>query len=79
MILSPNPATNHLRIQFPCPTRNARLRLYATTGPLLLERSLPDGSEQAELDLGTIPNGLYLFQLWENKAPVSTEKLLLLR
>jgi len=68
--LSPNPVQNLLTINFPSPSSAATIAVYDVAGRKIV---LPTtySNNKAELTTTTLPNGIYLLQITNNKTGVS--------
>lgn len=63
LLLFPNPASERLFVPLPENTlAHSRLRVLSPAGQALLEASVNGGATQAELELASLPAGLYFLQ-----------------
>lgn len=77
----PNPFDALLRLRLPGPVGSApaRLRLYALSGQLLWEQTLPPGAFETQADLGMLPPGAYFLMYEREGAPPVGAKVVKVR
>ena len=64
----PNPAAGKFRVQCSIvKVENATIELYDLTGKKLLEKPFPAGTENAEIDVSHLKNGVYFCRLISEK------------
>ena len=80
LTLFPNPARNEVTVRFQRTAPSATLRIMDTLGRIVFERTLEEGVDQLNVDLGhgQFENGLYLVSLFEN-GEMQTKQLVVQR
>jgi Secretion system C-terminal sorting domain len=63
IILTPNPATNQAIILFNKPSAKTNLRLFSSSGALVTQQQINEGSLQHTIDVSKLLAGVYLLQL----------------
>jgi hypothetical protein len=69
-----NPFQAQLHLQFPPEASVTHLRIYASSGEVVFQQAAP-GSRQLELDLSSLPAGLYLLEVQYASRNRSIQKL----
>jgi hypothetical protein len=72
----PNPAISVVNLQSPVFSQSATVALFGVDGMKLLEKTIPEGSEEITVDVRSLHSGLYFVRLTiENKSV--TKKLVI--
>jgi hypothetical protein len=73
--LAPNPATQTVWLSFSQPiTGSAQVRMYNIAGQLLLEQVMVNGQERLQMEVASLPKGIYVVQV-ETESGVGVRKL----
>ena len=72
----PNPATERLHIQWNIESTATHLVLRNALGQRVLTEHV-HGVTQTTWDVGNLPNGVYLFEVWANGTPTHQKKVLI--
>jgi subtilisin-like proprotein convertase family protein len=73
--LAPNPATQSVWLSFSQPiTGSAQVRMYNIAGQLLLEQVMVNGQERLQMEVASLPKGIYVVQV-ETESGVGVRKL----
>ena len=76
--VSPNPATNELFLQFSKPlSAEAKCTFFELTGKKVAEYSLSKGQLSANFQISQLANGIYFYQLHQEKEILATGKLVI--
>ena len=76
--VSPNPATNELFLQFSKPlSAEAKCTFFELTGKKVAEYSLSKGQLSANFQVSQLANGIYFYQLQQEKEILATGKLVI--
>jgi len=65
--ITPNPATNQIRVLMDVLLSNATIVLYNMVGRKLIEKNLTPTSNSYPLDIASLPNGVYFLELISHK------------
>ncbi|MDP3431580.1 MAG: T9SS type A sorting domain-containing protein, partial [Bacteroidota bacterium] len=76
--LFPNPASDVLNLLLPDLGGNLRIQIYSLTGQLMSENLIDAQNAQAELNVRTLPNGIYLLTIKGNNGS-QTKKFIVSR
>lgn len=77
LIIFPNPAKSQFRVQgLKLKVENTTIEIYGLAGKKLLEKPFPAGSENIEVDVSHLENGVYLCRMIMNKKSM-TKKLII--
>lgn len=80
VILSPNPAQNHLFLQFSKPLQaEAYIAFFEATGKKVAEYPLEKGHFDAKLNISALANGIYFYRLYEEGKGIGSGKLVVQR
>lgn len=76
--LFPNPANDVLNVHLPELGDNLRIQIFSLTGQLMSENLIDAQNAQTELNVRTLPNGIYLLTIKGNKS-IQTKKFIISR
>jgi hypothetical protein len=71
----PNPAQNHFTVNLSPNDDHVSIRVFSITGQLVLSNKL----SAQPIDIGSLPNGIYIIQLSTSKSIIGTRKLIISR
>ena len=75
IIFSPNPATTQSTLHYQLSNKPTEVKLYDLFGREQLEITLPAGQQQQTIHLSTLPSGMYVYQITQNREVVGSGKL----
>lgn len=78
MEIFPNPATHQVNIEELQPNME-RISLSTLDGKRVLEKEIEKGQSQITVELGELPNGVYILEGWEDGVKTAREKLAVLK
>ncbi len=76
LVLTPNPVSNRLQIDYPITTENTKVFIYSASGQKVYEQSLEFGTFGQRINVGHLENGFYILRIVEDGATAVSHKLI---
>jgi len=76
MVLTPNPVSNQLQVDYPITTENTKVFIYSVSGQKVFEQVLETNTFGQTISVSQLDNGFYILRIVEDNGYTVSQKLI---